>query len=828
MTERIESLVSQLTLDEKAAFVAGSDAWHTTPVPRLGIPRMKVSDGPIGVRGGGSELGVAGQAGVTSACFPNASCLAASWDPALVEAIGVALGQEARTKGVHVVLGPTVNLHRSPLGGRHFECYSEDPFLTARLAVGFVQGVQSQGVGTSVKHYVCNDSEFERMSISSQVSERALREVYLQPFEAAVREAAPTTIMAAYNQVNGTFATEHRPLLVDVLKKEWGFQGLVVSDWYALKSTSGAALGGNDLEMPGPPRFFGEPLAKAVRAGEVPEAELDDKVRRILGVMEWTGALDAAQEPEEQSIDRPEHRELARRAARDGCVLLKNEGGLLPLRAEARPSVALIGPNAERTSLLGGGSARVRPHYGVSILQAFQERAEAAGFALRHETGCTSFRQVPVLEPAAARSPSGGAGFQCEYFDSLDCTGEAVFRCDMTDMDHTWGGHIHQGIDVRRFSARFRGRFTPEQTGAYLFSLQCAGRARLLLDGELAIDGWSDPVRGDSWFGFGSREERQELPLEAGRSVELVLEYSSEKTPVFRGVRLGLAAPIPADLMERAEAAAREADVAVVVVGLSAEWETEGHDKEHMELPGRQTELIRRVAAANPRTAVVLNAGAPLAMDWADEVPAVLQAWYGGQEAGNGLADVVFGDVDPGGRLPTTIPRRLEDVPCHSDDPATYPGLDGKVVYGEDLLVGYRHYDARGITPRFAFGHGLSYASFEIDAVRVPATVGEGAPVVVEVDVRNTSARAGREVVQLYLRDLDSRLPRPEKELAAFAKAELAAGQRTTLRLEIAPRALAFWDPEAHRFVSEPGGYEVHVGRSIGDIRATARFELVR
>lgn len=351
MEDRIDELVRALTLEEKATLAAGATLWTTAAIPRLGIPAMKVSDGPIGVRGG--HLG----SGVSSACFPNGSALAATWNPELVEAVGVAIGEEARTKSVHVVLGPTVNLHRSPLGGRHFECYSEDPELTARIAVAWIRGVQRCGVGTSIKHFVCNDSEFERHTISSEVGERALHELYLAPFEAAVHEARPWTVMAAYNRVNGTHATEHRALLVDLLKGEWGFDGLVVSDWYALKDTAGAANGGLDLEMPGPARFFGAPLAQAVKDGSVPEAELDDKVRRLLRTLARAGALDHGDEElPERAEDRPEHRAVARRVATESAVLLKNDAALLPLQRDRLRRLAVVGPNAARTSVQGGGA----------------------------------------------------------------------------------------------------------------------------------------------------------------------------------------------------------------------------------------------------------------------------------------------------------------------------------------------------------------------------------------------------------------------------------------------------------------------------------------
>jgi len=827
MSERIDTLLAELTLDEKAALTAGSDAWHTAPIARLGIPRMKFSDGPIGVRGGGVDALLGGASDVTSACFPNATCLAASFDPDLLEEVGRALAQEAKTKGVHVVLGPTVNLHRSPLGGRHFECYSEDPHLTARLATGLVRGVQGEGVAACVKHFVCNDSEFERMSISSEVSERALREIYLQPFEAAVREAGTRTIMSAYNRVNGTFATEHRELLVDVLKREWGFTGLVVSDWFAIKDTRGAGNGGNDLEMPGPPRHFGPALADAVRSGSVDAGELDDKVRRILGVMEWTGALDATGEPEERSVDRAEHRALARRAAAAGCVLLTNRRAVLPLADTADLRVALVGPNAAQTSAQGGGSARVAPHYTVAVLQAFEQRAQARGFSLVHEAGCTSFRQLPLLGAEALRAADGSAGMDCDYFGSESLEGDPGHHDTLANPGHTWRGPISDTIDLGSFSARLTATFTPGVSGLHRFSLQAAGRARLRIDGREVIDNWTAPVPGDSWFGFGSQEEVAEVALTAGRPVALALEYSTGGARAFRGFRLGHCEPVPPDGLERACDAARHADVAVVVVGLNADWETEGHDKTDMALPGEQAELVRRIAAVNRRTIVVLNAGAPVEMEWADDVAAVLVAGYGGQEAGHAVVDVLMGEADPGGRLATTIPVRLDDVACHTGDTAVYPGANGVVRYAEDLHVGHRHYDASSIRPRFAFGHGLSYTRFAIDGFEIPSQVDAGQPLRLGVTVRNVGARAGLEVVQVYLADLECRLPRPPRELAAFGKVRLDPGEARKLTLEIAPRAMGFWDPETRDFRIEPGSFELGIGRSSDEIVHRARFEVV-
>jgi beta-glucosidase len=823
MEERIEALLSDLTLEEKAVLCSGASMWTTTGIPRLGIPALKVSDGPIGVRGG-SLTG-----GLTSACFPNASALGATWSPEWIRKMGVALAEEAKTKRVHVVLGPTVNLHRSPLGGRHFEAYSEDPLLTSRLCVAFVEGVQSQGVGTSVKHYVCNDSEFERMSIDSVVDERALREVYLRPFEAAVKEAAPWTIMAAYNQVNGHFCGGHRELLIDILEREWSFDGVVVSDWFATKETAGPANGGLDLEMPGPPRFFGEALVLAVKDGRVPEAEVDRKARRVLRLIERSGAAEGDVERSEQAVDAPEHRALARQLAIESAVLLRNEGELLPLRREALRSLAVVGPNAAATSALGGGSARVLPHYESHALDAIRAAA-GPGLRVVHEPGCSSHRSIPPLDAAHVVTPGGDAGFEIAYFDSADLSGEPLKTGSTGSTEKMWFGPPATGLDLQCFSARLRGRFTPAADGRHTLALTCAGKARLFVDGQQVLDQWTSRERGEAWFGTATTERTVDLPLEAERPVDLVVEYSSEGIGAVGGfslaaVKLGHMLAVPVDAVERAEAAARDADAAVVIVGLNSDWETEGRDKADMRLPGRQTELIEAVAAANPNTVVVVNAGAPLEMSWADTVPSVLWAWYGGQEAGNAIADLLFGDASPGGRLPTTFPRRLEDNAAHTGDPVTYPGQDGRVEYRESVFVGHRHYDREGIEPHFPFGFGLSYTRFEHGEARLEGRPGEGDFRVV-LDVRNIGERAASEVVQVYLHDVDASVPRPEQELAAFAKLELAPGESRRVSLLLPPRALCFWSAERHAFVAEPGAFEVRVGRSSRETTSTLHFEI--
>ena len=810
-TRRVESLLAQMTLEEKTSLTAGADLWHTQPIPRLGIPALVLSDGPSGARG--TSLAE----GPSSASFPCGTALAATWNTELVERVGAAIAEDARTKFANVLLGPTMNLHRTPLGGRNFECYSEDPHLSARTAVAFIRGLQSRGVAACAKHFAANDSEFERMSISSEVGERALRELYLAPFEASVREAGAWSVMSAYNKLHGVYAGEHPWLLREVLKSEWGFDGLVVSDWFGTHSTADAANAGLDLEMPGPGIHLGAKLVDAVRKAEVDETVLDDSVRRLLRVAHRTGALDGLHSGPERAIDRPEHRALARRAAAEAIVLLTNSAAALPLDPARLRRIAVIGPNAAHSVVQGGGSARVRPHYVVSALDGIRARA-GAGVAVDFAPGCTSHKTTPAL---GAHLLDGA--LRVEYWNGPAAEGEPALVREARDAYFTWLGVFAKEIDPKAFRVRLRGRITPRESGAYTFSLVSAGKSRLFIDGVLEVDSWTAPRPGEAFFGLGSAEVTADVELQAGRTVELTVEYSNEGRPMLGGLKVGCLPAIPPDLLERAVACATGADAAIVVVGLNDEWESEGHDRADLELPGRQVELIERVAAANPRTIVVVNAGAPIAMEWLARVSAVVQLWYPGQECGNALADVLFGDVNPSGRLPQTWPRRIEDTPAFLH----YPGENGRVVYGEGLFMGYRYYDAKQVEPRFPFGHGLSYTRFDYTDLRLArSSIASGEPVEIELDVTNSGVRAGQEVVQLYVHDVVSRLARPEQELCAYAKLSLEPGETKTVEFALDPRALSYWDPDRHAWVAEPGEFELRAGASSRDVRARVFLRL--
>ena len=821
---RVDDLMAQLTDDEKAGLTAGRDMWHGSGVERLGVRGIKVTDGPNGARG---SMFV----GTTSACLPCGTALGATWDVGLVRRLGELLGDEARTKGADLLLAPTVNLHRTPLAGRNFECPSEDPFLTSRVAIAYIEGVQSRGVGTAVKHLVANDSEFERHTISSEVDERTLRELYLPPFEAAIREARSWSVMAAYNRLNGTYCSEHE-WLMSLVHDEWDLPGFVISDWWSIKSTDETGRHGCDLEMPGPPKYLGPELAVAVAEGRVDATARDAKVRRLLHTMDALGALDSAEHAVDTSVDRPEHRVLLREAARGAIVLLANRDAALPLEPETLERLAVIGPNADVAVVQGGGSAAVTPHHFVTVYDGLASRLAADDVAVVLERGVDSFRTAPPLDPRWVRpdldgvaglvtdDPREGHGFRLEYFANRELAGEPV-RVDHTDNARlVWMNDAVPEVEVGDFSVRLSATFVAPEDGDFTFGLVAGGQGRLFVDDELVADMWDEFRPGTSFFGLGSEELRTTLSARTGDRHELRAELACFDGMFAAAMLLGGLAPTPDDGIAKAVEAARDADAAVVVVGLNQDWETEGEDRATMDLPGRQDELVAAVAAANPRTIVLVNAGSPVSMPWADDVAAIAQLWYLGQEGGDAVADVLVGDHSPGGRLPTTFPVHYGDHPATRN----YPGADGEVRYGEGLSVGYRAFDADGIEPRFCFGHGLSYTTFDYATPTVDPTVVEpGGTVTVTVGVTNTGGRAGDEVVQCYVSDPVSSLPRPPQELKGFAKVHLEPGETRDVTIQLDERAFSFWDPAAARWVCEPGDFDVHVGASSRDRRGTVR-----
>jgi beta-glucosidase len=807
MHDRLNDLPEvTLSLAEKASLTGGQDMWHTPPVPDQKIGRLKVTDGPSGARG-------ARFTGSRSVNFPCGTALAATFDTDLVRRVGEALGEETRRKGAHVLLAPTVNIHRTPLAGRNFECFSEDPHLAAEMAVAYIDGVQSRGVGCCVKHFVCNDQEHERMTISVDVDEQALREIYLVPFEAAVRRARVWSVMSAYNKVRGAWCSENAELLTDILKGEWGFDGAVISDWFGTHSTVGAAMAGLDLEMPGPAHWLGQHLVAAVEGGEVDESILDDKAVRLLRLMDRAGVASSVDdEPAERSEDTDADRALVREAAAAAMVLLRNDGTLPlstgPLSAGGLHEVVLIGPGVDRFEMQGGGSAQVSPPPAISPLEALRHVLAVGQTEVVYEPGCAGAERTPLVDP----SRFAGGGLTVEYFEDPDFGGAPLHTETAARSVLRWMGEPCPGLSPGTFSVRATTGFRPGTSGPWRFRLENVGQARLFLDDELTIDNWA-PTPGRTFYGLGSEPVEAGAELDGEHTYRLRLEYRLDGGPPLAGVRLGGVPELPDDAIDRAVAAATSADAAVVIVGSDSEWESEGFDRRTLDLPGRQAELVERVCTANPRTVVVVNTGAPVSMGWADRAAAVLQVWFPGQEGARALADVLVGDVNPSGRLPTTIPRRLEDTPAYGS-PRTYPGEEGVVRYAEGVFVGYRHYDTRQVEPAFCFGHGLSYTSFDYSN----ASVGAGDDgVVVSVDVANTGSRAGREVVQVYVRHPDAGTSRPDRELKGFAVVDVPAG--TTARAEVAlPRsAFARWAVDG--WTVAPGGYDIYIGSSSRDIR---------
>ncbi len=799
---RADALLAQLTLEEKITLMAGGSGFGTAPVARLGIPALSFSDGPNGVRSNDE---------VAATVFPTGSALAATWDPPVVQAVGAAIGREARALGVQVMLGPNVNIQRSPLGGRNFEAYSEDPFLAGTTGIAFVQGVQSEGVGTSVKHFVANEQELNRQTSSSNVDERALREIYLRPFEMIVATAHPWTLMASYNRLNGTYLTEN-PIIGRILKGEWGFGGLLMSDWGAVHSTAPAANAGTDLEMPGPPIHFGPHLQAAVAAGEVGQALIDEAARRMLRTIVRSGVMDkpSRQRGELRSL---RNHEAALAAARESIALLKNDGALLPLSASQIHTLAVIGPNADVPLYQGGGSASVVPGVNVTPLAAI--RALAPGINIQYSRGVDNDELPPPID---LRLLSTGIdrrhpGLSFAYFDKADFKGSPVRQGTAEYFDATM-----MASKLGQMSARLEGYLWPTQTGTYEFSLGQLGSGRLYIDDQELIGPQHGSAR-PAQIDFGPGVRQASMALVAGRYYRVRIEYVSLPLS-FHSLHVGLRAPV--DGIEAAVAAARAADAAVVFIGSARGSETEGRDRASLALPGRQDELVRAVLKANPRTVVVLQAGAPYALPWSDQAPAILQAWLNGEAGPQALAEVLFGAVNPSGKLPVSFPERLSDNPAY-----LYYSAGPDADYGEGVFVGYRYYDTKGIAPLFAFGHGLSYTTFAYHELMVPTRALRGQPLTVTVAVTNTGARAGTETVQLYVGDAATRVVvRPLQELKAFRRVSLRPGETTTLSFTLAPRDFQYYDVHAHQWADTLGSHRISVGASSRDLRASQDFEL--
>jgi len=814
--QRVEALLAKMTLREKVSLLSGLDVWHTTPVEHLGLPSITMTDGPHGVRSSVSEFGR--PAGPTTS-FPTGVSLAATWNPDLVEKVGEALAEEPRGMDCEILLGPCVNIVRHPLAGRNFEAYAEDPFVAGKIGTAWVKGLQSKKVGASLKHYALNNQEIERFRGSSEVDERTMREIYLPQFEMIVKDAQPWTVMCSYNRINGIYASENGYLLNDILRDEWGFEGAVVSDWGANHTIVDSVNNGLDIEMPGPAKYYGKLLVDAVNTWQIDEEVINQAARRVLALVVKSGKLDKDQLP--GSVNAPATQALARQVAAESITLLKNEGGLLPLSAAKLSTLAVIGPSADQGNIGGGGSSFVDPPHRFTPLQGLRSLLEEE-VELIYEQGCDNAVRPPILSEGLVTA-SGEQGFAIEFFNNPTLSGKPVGAAVMPKLDFWLWGNVfpHPAITQPNYSARGVASLSVPTSGHYTFTLNHTGHFRLIVDGKTLIDHVS-PSNDEG--GWEQMKASAEVALEAGKTYPITVEFLRTGQDHFTQIRLSFSRafqPGEDNRLERAIAAAQKADAAIVFVGLPEGFESEGDDRPHMRLTGKQDELVRAVARANPRTVVVVFAGSPVEMPWSAEVPAVLEAYYPGQEGGLAVADVLFGEVNPSGKLTVTFPRRLEDTPAYIN----YPG--GKTVtYGEGIFVGYRYYETKKVQPLFPFGHGLSYTTFEYSGLTAPPRAAIGDPLQVSVTVRNTGQRAGQEVVQLYVADRKSSLVRPLKELKGFAKVNLAPGasQQTTFTLDY--RSFAFYDPHKAQWVVEPGEFDILVGSSSQDIRAVTTVTL--
>ncbi|MER5217399.1 glycoside hydrolase family 3 C-terminal domain-containing protein [Streptomyces sp. NPDC002838] len=817
LEEHLDVLVCKLDLSRKVRLLTGATHSHTYAEPAVGLRAMTFSDGPAGVRGPSWDDEA------PSACLPCPTALAASWDTGRAAEAGRLLAAEAVRKEVDVVLAPTINLHRSPVGGRHFECFSEDPLLTGRIGAALVGALQEHGVAATVKHYVANDSETDRFSVDVRLDERALRELYLAPFEDIVLTARPWLLMAAYNGVNGTTMTEHE-LLDDPLRTRWGFDGPVVSDWRATRSLA-AASAGLDLAMPGPDGPWGDALRKAVEDGAIPESTLDVKVKNLLRLAARVGALESVpvERPAPVRTGGGDVRAQLRAAAADGTVLLHNARAALPLPLDRVRRIAVIGELAEHPRIQGGGSAEVCPAQVVSPLQGLRA-ALPPDVEVTYTAGSYLDGDPGPLPAACLCRDSGENGDRAVLVRWLTDTGEEV-RTESRDT----GELVRFGSDVPQGAAAVELTTTvcPDLTGSWQLGFRGAGRITFEAGGRTLHDEDVPSAHDGPGADILTPPVRTfEVELIAGRPVELRLRQRIPAGGFALSFRARRPRRSPADDLARARQDARAADVAIVVVGTSSQIESEGFDRAHLCLPAGQDDLVRAVAEENPNTVAVVNAGAPVLLPWRDDVAAVLVTWFAGQEAGAALADILTGTAEPGGRLPMTWPARTEDVPVLDTRP-----VDGRLLYREGIHVGYRAWLREGVEPAYPFGHGLGYTTWELVDLCPPAAVRHtddpGKPAtVITARVRNTGDRPGKQVIQIYLARPGSGIERPVRWLAGFATADAAPGETVELDIPVPWRALWHWDSQAGEWAVEPGAFDALVGFSSADLHKTTTVDV--
>jgi beta-glucosidase len=785
--QRVDLLLGQMTLGEKLDYISGVHAMSIRSVPRLGLPEIQMTDGPLGVR-----------RDTPSTRYPAGAAAAATWNRSLAEKEGMAMGRDCRARGIHVLLAPGVNIHRVAMNGRNFEYISgEDPFLASQLVVPFIRGVQGQGVVATVKHFAANNQETNREHVNVIIDERTLREIYLPAFEAAVRTAGVGAVMDAYNKVNGQHCTENEFLNIKVLKGEWGFQGVLMSDWGATHSLLGPIKRGLDLEMPSGIWMNQKNLLEALHSHRITEEEINDKVRRILRMIVQMQFLDRPQQDPSIPENDPASARTALEVAREGIVLLKNKNAILPLNSASTHKIAVFGVNADPGVPAGWGSSYLRPFYAISVLDGVRHHTEAQ--VDYFDVGVGSFQSSTFENPDRPDEH----GLKGEYFDNGNMSGTPVVTRIDQHIDFDW-------VNVNSLAARLPSKFTtrwtgfirPTVSGTHVFRARADSGIRVFLDDTAIINDW--PIH-------AARPEVATRSLEAGKRYRIRIEYRNSGGG-------GAIAQFGWASLEVPDSV-RDYDAAIVCAGFDEGTEGEGFDRT-FELPDSQNELISRVAEKNPKTIVVLNCGGNVDMrPWLKQVPALLHAWYPGQEGGNAVAEILFGQTNPSGKLPVTFEDQKEDNPAYR----WYPTSDGgkSVRYGEGIFVGYRGYDHNGVQPLFPFGYGLSYTRFEYSDLKVES---EGDSIKATFSIRNAGDRAGAEVAQLYVEPVKPAVERPIKELKGFEKVFLAPGESKELSVTLDERAFAYFDPASKKWKSDPGEYDICIGASSRNIKLRKRI----
>lgn len=821
----IEKTLAELTDSEKILLIGGKDRFHTAPVERLSIPSIRFSDGPNGVRGKSYFPGV------PSACFPNGTNLGATWDKSLMYEAGKFMGIESKYKGAHAILGPTINIQRSPLGGRGYESYSEDPVLSGSLATSIINGIQSQNVAACVKHYVCNDIEDDRRAININITERALGEIYLLPFELAVKNSKPRMVMTSYSKVRGEHVAESKYLLCDILRDEWKWEGTTISDWGGTYSTAEAITNGLDLEMPGPPIFRRQDLVYISKISKkISNTSFNNRVRNMLRLIKYcieSGVPENAPESSENNTEATAKK--LRCFSNSGIVLLKNDGGILPL--DKKDKIAVIGPNAKNTSISGGGSAALNSYEVTNIYEAILAKL---GYSPEYTVGAHGHKFLPPLGSKLKRDDNSTGYTAKVYLEPSSCKNRTLideFR--LTESYLRMPDYENDRISNNLFYVDFEGNFIPDSDGEYEFGLIVVGTVQLFIDGNLLVDNKTTQKRGTSFYEQGTVEVKNSIYLQKGSSYKIKIEFGSGPTSKIndfldslvdgRGaVGFGVAKVIdPEKEISRAVSIAKRNDTVVLVVGLSKEWESENFDRPDMKLPGYIDRLVSQVAQANPNTIVVNQSGTPMEFPWLNEVPGLIQAWFGGTEAGNAVADVIFGDVNPSGKLPLTFPIKVQDNPTF----VNFKSNKGELLYGEDVFVGYRFYEKCEENVAFPFGFGLSYSKFEFKELN-SLSIKDG-NLKFNVLVKNSGNRNGSEVVQVYIKALSPDIERPLKELKDFQKVYLKAKEENNVHFEIEiKRSTSYWDSLENQWLSESGEYDILIGNSSDNILLKTSFIL--